>query len=184
MEHQTPNQINDPTWTSVPEGDIPASSVPIWSPIDFPLGTALIAGLLLFILSLSLDVSLLKLHWCGPKATAVISDTILAIVGFALLYRMLLYGQQRKTQVIERLATIDEMNHHVRNALQIISFNARAAACNEHELTEIKEAVQRINWALREVLPKMEPEFKPFEGSVRDQRTTNGHNKSASQPES
>jgi hypothetical protein len=135
------------------------------------LSTALVAGILLFVISATMDVSLLRLHWCRPIVTAVFSDCILAVVTFALLYRMLHYGQQRKIQVIERLATIDEMNHHVRNALQIISFNARAAACNEHELTEIKEAVQRINWALREVLPKLEPEFKPFEGSVRDQRT-------------
>lgn len=129
------------------------------------------AGILLFIISATTDFSLLRLHWCRPIVTNVLSDCFLAVVTFVLLYRMLHYGRQRKIQVMERLATIDEMNHHVRNALQIISFNARAAACNEHELSEIKEAVQRISWALREILPKLEPEFKPFEGSVRDQRT-------------
>ena len=44
------------------------------------------------------------------------------------------------------------MNHHVRNSLQVISF---AASVPQQEALEadIRNAVDRIEWALREVLP-------------------------------
>ena len=60
------------------------------------------------------------------------------------------------------LETIDEMNHHIRNALQVISFNSQATG--EAKLAEIDQAVERIHWAISEILPKVEPEFTGFEG--------------------
>jgi hypothetical protein len=141
--------------------------VRIWTPIDRPLLTALGLGVLITIVSLAFDFSLILLHWAGPYHTAIISDTALGVVAFVLLYRIFNLGQQRRRQVLTRLASIDEMNHHVRNALQVISFNARVSS-DESQLTEIREAVQRINWTLRVVLPKLEPEFEPLEGSARE----------------
>jgi hypothetical protein len=175
MDHPEPLHEQ---WTAI---DDPTYSSYVWSPIDHPLRTGLVSGLLIFVVSFALDTILVRLRFCGPLVMAAISDSILAIVCFALISRMLQQGKERKRQVVERLATIDEMNHHVRNALQIISFNARAASCNEHELSEIKEAVQRINWSLREILPKLEPEFRPFEGSARDQNPPKQDSSAASQ---
>ena len=141
--------------------------VRVWSPLDRPLPTAVGLGVLIFIVSLALDLSLIQAHWAGPYGTALLSDSLLGILAFVLLYRIFHLGQQRRRQVVSRLESIDEMNHHVRNALQVISFNARASS-NEDQLTEIKEAVQRINWTLQVVLPKLEPEFKPLDSSARD----------------
>lgn len=152
--------------------------VRIWSPLDRPLLTAVGLGLLIFIVSLALDLGLIRAHWAGPYGTAVISDFSLGILAFVLLYRIFYLGQQRRRQVLARLESIDEMNHHVRNALQVISFNARVSS-NEDQLKEIKEAVQRINWTLKVVLPKLEPEFKPLDGSVRDRLPVTEYNKSA-----
>jgi hypothetical protein len=44
------------------------------------------------------------------------------------------------------------MNHHIRNALQVITFYSRAGAKQQ---VGIVEAVERIQWALREVLPQL-----------------------------
>jgi two-component sensor histidine kinase len=76
-----------------------------------------------------------------------------------------MHDRKERVRVIERLATIDEMNHHIRNALQIISFNAHGES-SETELAEIRQAVTRIQWSLNEILPKVEPEFAPFDRSA------------------
>jgi hypothetical protein len=64
---------------------------------------------------------------------------------------VLLYERWRQREVEKKLQTIRLMNHHVRNALQIIS----AASCGDltEQPTKTQDAVRRIEWALREVLP-------------------------------
>jgi len=60
--------------------------------------------------------------------------------------------RERRAQVQERLRTIAEMNHHIRNALQIIAY-ANLTADKEKSVELIRSSVERIEWALREVLP-------------------------------
>jgi hypothetical protein len=51
---------------------------------------------------------------------------------------------------------IAEMNHHVRNALQAIALSPYAEKSKQIEL--IGESAERIQWALREILPgEVEP---------------------------
>jgi hypothetical protein len=57
--------------------------------------------------------------------------------------------ESRRLQDVERLVV--DMNHHVRNALQVISY-ANATNTGGRFTTEVRESVQRIDWALREVL--------------------------------
>jgi len=47
------------------------------------------------------------------------------------------------------------MNHHVRNALQVI-YASSYSLNTEKDTTRVGEAVKRIEWALREVLPAQE----------------------------
>ena len=74
------------------------------------------------------------------------------VAGLAAGLMVLLYERWRQREVDKKLRTIRLMNHHVRNALQIIS-----AASDDEDGTEqpkrVRDAVQRIEWALREVLP-------------------------------
>jgi hypothetical protein len=53
----------------------------------------------------------------------------------------------------ERLAKIAEMNHHIRNALQVVAFYA-ANPENSKAVGTIRNAIHRIEWTLQEVLPK------------------------------
>jgi hypothetical protein len=50
------------------------------------------------------------------------------------------------------LKTIELMNHHVRNALQVIVDSAYLHG-HAQQLDEIQMSVKRIDWALREILP-------------------------------
>ena len=49
---------------------------------------------------------------------------------------------------------ISELNHHIRNALQVIISRADLAIHGLPELEDINNAVNRIDWALREILPR------------------------------
>lgn len=60
--------------------------------------------------------------------------------------------RERREQVQQQLRTIAEMNHHIRNALQIIAY-ASAASDKTQSVELIRQSVERIEWALREVLP-------------------------------
>lgn len=54
-----------------------------------------------------------------------------------------------------RMRMIAEMNHHVRNAMTAISLSVYAK--NDPELEKItRDSIQRIDWALREVLAQPE----------------------------
>jgi hypothetical protein len=46
------------------------------------------------------------------------------------------------------------MNHHIRNALQVIVARASLDQQAKPELRQIDDAVARIDWALREILPR------------------------------
>jgi hypothetical protein len=53
----------------------------------------------------------------------------------------------------KRYRVIGEMNHHVRNALQVIAYSPYCQL--EDNAAKIGQAVQRIEWVLREVLPEV-----------------------------
>ncbi len=49
---------------------------------------------------------------------------------------------------------IAELNHHIRNALQVIISRADLSIHGMPELDDIMGAANRIDWALREILPR------------------------------
>ena len=74
-----------------------------------------------------------------------------ALVGIGVGVLVLFYERRQRQSMIRKLEVIRLMNHHVRNSLQVISF---ATSAPQQELAvELKDAVDRIEWALREVLP-------------------------------
>jgi 1,2-phenylacetyl-CoA epoxidase catalytic subunit len=77
---------------------------------------------------------------------------MVGLVGAALVYVLSLRERQRQQYVECRLRVIAEMNHHIRNALQVITFYTHKGQKQE---VGIVEAVERIQWALREVLPQL-----------------------------
>ena len=81
--------------------------------------------------------------------TAIIVDALIG-VGVGLL--VFLYERRQRQNMIRKLEVIRLMNHHVRNSLQVISF-ASSAPQQEELAGKVRDAVERIEWALREVLP-------------------------------
>lgn len=75
-----------------------------------------------------------------------------ALIGVGAGLLVLLYEWRQRQNLIKKLEVIRLMNHHVRNSLQVISFAASDPKRDELA-TELRNAVSRIEWALREVLP-------------------------------
>jgi len=110
--------------------------------------------LALFLVALSSYVLEVRLHRDGVPSRDLIllSSLLVGLVAAGLVYLLSIRERQRRTYVECRLRVIAEMNHHIRNALQVITFYTRKGEKRE---VGVIEAVERIQWALREVLPQL-----------------------------
>lgn len=60
---------------------------------------------------------------------------------------------ERQKELEARLRKIAEMNHHVRNALAVVQFYG-AQRGDRYATEAVSQAVKRIEWTLREILPR------------------------------
>lgn len=104
-------------------------------------------------------------------AILLLSNLITGVVAGTLFVQAKVREQEKRQIAADRLSKIADMNHHVRNALAIVAFygtqggNATAAQLVSH-------AVKRIEWTLREVLPRgwdVRASASPFSGKKRRQ---------------
>ena len=82
-----------------------------------------------------------------------LSDILVGLVAASLVFVLSFYHAQKAKLVEDRLHVIGEMNHHIRNALQVIEYHAWTKK-SEEEIASMHQAVTRITWALQEVLPQ------------------------------
>src|SRR6476620_3392597 len=94
---------------------------------------------------------------------AVMDDALIG-VGAGLL--VLFYERRQRQNLIRKLEVIRMMNHHVRNSLQVIDF-ASYAPQKEAHTEKVRDAVERIEWALREVLPGQREDISDFPFQLR-----------------
>jgi hypothetical protein len=117
--------------------------------------TTLIA-LFVFAINLLQDVFLAE-EGFSRWGIVVLSDIITGAIAGALFYQFAKNEKIRRELIRERMRTIAELNHHIRNALQVIKFwGAQHQNCtlDEMQIRLMKDSVDRIEWALREVLPR------------------------------
>jgi len=81
-----------------------------------------------------------------------LSNALTGLVVGLLYLQLSRVERERRAEVQRRLHTIAEMNHHIRNALQVIAY-ASVSADSEQSVEMIRSSMERIEWALREVLP-------------------------------
>lgn len=97
----------------------------------------------------------------ASRSVAIMDD---ALVGIGAGLLVLFYQRRERQTLIRKLEVIRMMNHHVRNALQVIS--AASSVSEREELAKkIHTAVERIEWALREVLPGQREDISKLEFS-------------------
>lgn len=95
----------------------------------------------------------------GVNRTVIIAsaNALTGVVVAGLFLEFTRNVRNRRRMVQARLEVIADMNHHIRNALQVISYGT-ATHGGKQETEMMRESIHRIEWALREVLPGYLPE--------------------------
>ena len=109
------------------------------------LGFSFLLGFGLFMLGAVLET---VVHKHDSPITGYFDDLIMGVVAGVVVFA---YEQRRSRELRQKLAMISAMNHHVRNALQTISYVPYTEQAKQMLL--IQQSVNRIQWALQEILP-------------------------------
>ena len=80
---------------------------------------------------------------------AIIDDLLVGMAAGALVFA---YEMHRYKAMLQQMRIIAEMNHHIRNALQPILYSTYLGE-QAQQIRLIEQGTERIQWALREVLP-------------------------------
>jgi signal transduction histidine kinase len=92
----------------------------------------------------------------GRHHERLLAEGLSAIVVTCLIAKLAYITRQQRQLTMARMQVIAEMNHHIRNALTPISLSLDVTE-NQQLNRVISEAVDRIEWALREILPRETP---------------------------
>ncbi|MGZ4842191.1 MAG: hypothetical protein ACXV5J_10620 [Candidatus Angelobacter sp.] len=82
------------------------------------------------------------------RGATYVDDLLVGILAGLVVFA---YEQRRSRDIRQKVAVIAAMNHHVRNALQTISYAHYSEQAKQIQV--IQEGVNRIQWALQEILP-------------------------------
>ncbi len=88
-------------------------------------------------------------HHSPTRLIAIMTDVLL---GLAAAFLVMFYEVRQQKNIMRKLEIVRLMNHHVRNSLQVIYY-AASTPQQEELAADVRNAVERIEWALREVLP-------------------------------
>lgn len=111
------------------------------------------AGALVFVIAL-LAHCLVYVVLLQQPGVRFVGALVGGVVSALLIYRLLSEQRRARVAAISRFKTIAEMNHHIRNALQTISYQRYNASDSAAE--RLKEAVDRIEWVLEEIVPDVQ----------------------------
>lgn len=113
------------------------------------IGVAVLTACLVFVLAGASDM---VLEQAQPTSfwPYLIDDVVMSVIAGSLVW---FYERRRLREIAKKLYVIAEMNHRVRNELEVIQYSAYATKEKPHIAT-ISESVSRIEAALREILER------------------------------
>ena len=97
-----------------------------------------------------------------PGHLMIAINTLVALAYVFLIHELIAIGKALHAAHLRRLEIIAEMNHHIRNSLEAIQMAVHVPR-NDHAAAEIDREVARIEWALREVLPRDAEDDAPMQ---------------------
>jgi hypothetical protein len=109
------------------------------------VGISLLLGVIIAVLGATLEWLVSSRPFSMMEA---LDDIFVGIVAALVVFA---YEQRRYRATLEKIRVIAAMNHHVRNALQAMAYAPYTEQSTQIKLVE--QAVSRIEWALREILP-------------------------------
>ena len=111
------------------------------------VATSVLLGFGIFLLGVLLENMLDRFAIKGRSA--LLDDLLIGIAAGVLVF---VYELHRHNAMLRQMRVIAEMNHHVRNALQPILYSPYLKEQAE-QIRIVQEGIDRIQWALKEVLP-------------------------------
>ena len=116
---------------------------------------ALLVVVIVSLIGIILDSLLVKEGLPRPDMM-IFSNGLTGLFAGGLFWQMAREAKASRDLVAERMKTIAELNHHIRNSLQVIKFlgGQKRTGLDAVQLQLINDSVDRIEWALREVLPR------------------------------
>jgi signal transduction histidine kinase len=120
----------------------------------FVLGAALGVGVAAFLTTELMHYLLVP--DIGRHQERMLAEGLSALIVSCLIAKLAHLAQERHRLVEARMQVIAEMNHHIRNAMTSMWLTAQVNDDRQF-VRVISEGVNRIDWALREILPREAP---------------------------
>jgi len=92
----------------------------------------------------------------GDDDIRYVTPAIAGVVTGAATFRMFMMERTQALAFTQRFQAIAEAHHHIRNALQSLSYQ-RYLTDDQAAANRLMDAVNRIQWVLNEVFPRLEP---------------------------
>jgi hypothetical protein len=112
-----------------------------------PFVQALLFGI--FVAALLMITDELSLHFGLKGSQRIVDDIFGGAIAGAVVFG---YARTKLRHMEQQLNTIGLMNHHIRNALQVIRYSGYIRP-ESQQVAQVEDAIERIEWTLREILP-------------------------------
>ena len=90
-------------------------------------------------------------HYHVLRKVTYIDSFLLAGLAGAFVFALETYHERESRRLHELAALVEQMNHHIRNALQVISY-ASLSHNDAPAAQGVRDSISRIEWVLRDVL--------------------------------
>ncbi len=112
---------------------------------------ALAVGVCVFFASMAIDFILYR-SGVMPLAMFSVSDGLAGAIAAIFALTLVNHASERRRAILQRIQMVSELNHHIRNALELIQLSAHFTE-DAAAIATINDAAKRIDWALKEILP-------------------------------
>jgi hypothetical protein len=110
-----------------------------------------------FIFSSGGAIDWLVTHHHLPRIFFMLSGAVVSLVVGFLFLKTLSEFQEKQEALLQRVQQVAKLNHHIRNALQVITFH-NVAERSAEAIRQVDAAVARIESVLRERVSSSHPE--------------------------
>jgi hypothetical protein len=128
---------------------------------------ALVSAILVALAKMAAASFLLHDPW--QHEGLLIADTALSgVLAGALVWILLVLVRGRRRRLIEYVRRVADLNHHIRNALQVLVYQASLTHADPEQIEQVESAVRRVDAALHEIFPiigdrKFDAERRPHD---------------------
>jgi hypothetical protein len=113
---------------------------------------ALVSAIVVALAKVAVGSLLLSDPW-QHEGLLVIDGALSGVLAGALVWILLGLVRGRRRRLIEYIRCVADLNHHIRNALQVVVYQASLTNTDPEQLEQVESAVRRVDAALHEIFP-------------------------------